>query len=392
MRRQHFLLSACVVAALGFCVSSSVFATSSPQDAPAAEAYVLDEEIFNVPEDKDSAFYRERSKAIEDAISKYAQTNPKRDELEAVFAKANAAMKTIQKKLAFAEDVAANESMRALQIYCMGLAREGNIDELQAIYESESSKDGEIYKSRADFVGLLLDQVHIQQAGEANDADALAKLADELVEKSMKVDITAQYMAQFIQAIAQFNQEVGDKMMKKAVASFQNSGDKLRERIGMSLEGKSRFMNLVGNEMLVEGLYLGGEEIDWSEYRGKVVLVDFWATWCGPCVGEIPNVLNLYEKYHDAGFEVLGYSLDSDLEALEKFEEERKLPWKTASRKLSCDPDGANAKTYVDLTAYYGINAIPTMVLVGKDGKVLDTGARGEHLQELLKEQFPDVK
>ncbi len=391
MRRQHLFLSVCAVAALGFVVSSPVFAASSPQDAPAAEAFVLDEEIFNVPEGKESAFYQERSKAIDEAMDKFVQTKPKQDELERVLAKANAAMKTIQKSLAFAEDVAANESMRALQVYCMGLAREDNLDELQAIYESECAK-GESAKSRADIVGLLFDQARIQHIGEAGDAEALAKLGDELVEKSLKVDITAQYMSQFVQMVAQFDEKIGDEMMKKAVEAFKNSGDKLRERVGMSLEGKQRFMNLVGNEMLVEGRYLGGEEIDWSKYRGKVVLVDFWATWCGPCVREVPNVLALYEKYHDAGFEVLGYSLDSDLEDLEKFEKERQLPWKTASRKLSCEPDDSNAKTFVDLTAYYGINAIPTMVLVGKDGKVLDTNARGEHLQQLLKEQFPDVK
>ena len=391
MRRQHLFLSVCVVATLGFVVSSSVFAASSPQDAPAAEAYVLDEEIFNVPEGKDSAFYQERSKAIDEALNKYAQTNPKQEELNAVFAKANAAMKTIQKSLAFAKDVAENESMRALQVYCMGLAREDNLDELQAVYESECAK-GESAKSRADYVGLLLDQVRVQHAGEAGDAEALAKLSDELIEKSLKVDLTAQYMSQFVQMVAQFDKKVGDDMTKKAVEAFKNSGDKLRERVGMSLEGKQRFMNLVGNEMLVEGVYLGGGEIEWEKYRGKVVLVDFWATWCGPCVREVPNVLAMYEKYHDAGFEVLGYSLDSDLEALEKFEKERQLPWKTSSRKLSCEPEDTNAKKYVDLTAYYGINAIPTMVLVGKDGKVLDTNARGEHLQELLKEQFPEVK
>ena len=119
-----------------------------------------------------------------------------------------------------------------------------------------------------------------------------------------------------------------------------------------------------------------------------IVIVDFWATWCPPCLAEIPNVQKLYEKYHAAGFEVLGYSVDRDLEALEKFEEERKLPWKTASRKLSTDAE----KDYVNLSDYYGVESIPTMILVGKDGKVISTEARGAELKRLLEEQFPDVK
>ena len=103
-------------------------------------------------------------------------------------------------------------------------------------------------------------------------------------------------------------------------------------------------------------------------------------------------MLALYEKYHDAGFEVLGYSIDDDLEALEKFEKERKLPWKTASSKLSVEAKENGGKEYVDLSEYYGVNAIPTMILVGKDGKVISLEARGEELKKLLKEQFPDVK
>ncbi|MBQ6826995.1 MAG: TlpA family protein disulfide reductase, partial [Thermoguttaceae bacterium] len=136
------------------------------------------------------------------------------------------------------------------------------------------------------------------------------------------------------------------------------------------------------------GLYLDGTEIDWKSYRGKVVLVDFWATWCGPCIGEIPNMTKMYEKYNAAGFEILGYSIDDDLERLHKFEEDRKLPWKTASRKLTRDAE----KDYVIISDYYGVNSIPTMVLVGKDGKVLSTKARGAELERLLGEQFPEVK
>ena len=108
---------------------------------------------------------------------------------------------------------------------------------------------------------------------------------------------------------------------------------------------------------------------------------------------EIPNVKSLYEKYHDAGFEVLSYSVDTDLDALKKFEEDAQIPWKTASSELAAQKKNDKGEpVYKDLSAYYGISTIPRMILVGKDGKVIATDARGPRLAELLQRQFPNVK
>jgi thiol-disulfide isomerase/thioredoxin len=107
-----------------------------------------------------------------------------------------------------------------------------------------------------------------------------------------------------------------------------------------------------------------GREVDLAKLKGKVVLIDFWATWCGPCVGEVPHVLEAYKKFHDKGFEIIGISLDRDKSALTSFIKERGMEWPQSF-------ESSNA-----LADKYGINAIPAMWLVDKDGNVATKNAR----------------
>ncbi len=148
--------------------------------------------------------------------------------------------------------------------------------------------------------------------------------------------------------------------------------------------GRDRLDTLTGQPIELDGTLLDGGSFDPESLAGRVVLVDFWATWCGPCVAEIPRVRELYDRYHDRGFEVVGISLDDDHAALAAFVAERDIPW-----PIIVDGDRP-ADGRGKLAARYGIAAIPTMILVGRDGAVVSVAARGETLETLLAEAFPD--
>jgi peroxiredoxin len=120
-----------------------------------------------------------------------------------------------------------------------------------------------------------------------------------------------------------------------------------------------------------------GKPISLSSLRGKVVLIDFWASWCRPCRMEMPNVKKVYAEYHKKGFEILGVSLDQNKEAWTGAIKQDGLPWKHVSDLAFWNNAAAQQ---------YGVSAIPYTVLVDRDGKVLAKGLRGPALEAKLAE------
>lgn len=167
-----------------------------------------------------------------------------------------------------------------------------------------------------------------------------------------------------------------------AFATHPNAG--VREQAAQ----KMQLAELIKSPLEMKFTAADGRAVDVSALRGKVVLVDFWATWCGPCLEEMPNVVAVYEQYHAQGFEVVGISFDQAPDAAKPakrqktaeqvvaFTREHNMPW----------------PQYYDGTYWqnpygkkYGIKGIPAMFLLDQEGRVVSTNARGAKLEAEVK-------
>ena len=117
-----------------------------------------------------------------------------------------------------------------------------------------------------------------------------------------------------------------------------------------------------------------------SDLRGKVVLIDFWASWCGPCRRESPNVRNVYQKYHDQGFEVFSVSLDRDGNSWKKAIKDDQLVW----------PNHVSDLKYwsSEAAAIYGVRSIPAMFLLDREGRIVAKDLRGAALENAVREMI----
>lgn len=175
------------------------------------------------------------------------------------------------------------------------------------------------------------------------------------------------------------------KLMTKALHEIvplaKKSDDAEVKRMAVVFEGIARRIDLPGKPLELEGTLLDGSKLDWNSYRGKVVLVDFHASWCGPCRAEVPNILQNYEAYHKKGFDVIGINMDKEKSGAEKYIQETGFKFPVVFGE---DP---NARGWdLPLARKYGVTGIPMVILVGKDGNVVSTRARGEDLGMLLKQ------
>jgi len=146
--------------------------------------------------------------------------------------------------------------------------------------------------------------------------------------------------------------------------------------------GILRRQELLGKPMPIWGADLSGKRLDERTLDGKVVLLDFWATWCGPCIAEFPHLKLLYQKYKEKGFEIVSYSVDADQEKLLDYLARNPVPWTTLSQNTT------QRAGLPSLSHYYGAKALPVVLLRDRQGNTLLLDARGQKLDEVLEKLF----
>lgn len=174
------------------------------------------------------------------------------------------------------------------------------------------------------------------------------------------------------------------RMLKQFVEKFPQSIP------GMNAERELKSIAFIGKPFELEfNDAISGKRMTMKDLRGKVVVIDFWATWCGPCVGEMPNMKKLYQKYHDQGVEFIGVSLDvaekeGGLKDLKEFVSKNEIAWPQYYQGNGWESE---------FSVKWGITSIPTMFVVDSSGVVRSTTARGrldEILPDLIKQSKAD--
>jgi peroxiredoxin len=184
------------------------------------------------------------------------------------------------------------------------------------------------------------------------------------------------FAADFAETLARAATAAGEVAISRQVyeallKQFRDSPT-LRRRVGAELTR----LELVGKPApSVRIKDLDGRSLGFEDFRGKYVLVDFWATWCEPCIEELPNVRAAYETYRSKGFEIVAVSLDETPQPVAEFARERKLPWRQV-HNATCDGD---------LVAAFGVSSIPATFLIGPDGTIVRLDLRGEAITKALR-------
>lgn len=152
------------------------------------------------------------------------------------------------------------------------------------------------------------------------------------------------------------------------------------EAINREIRAKLQRLSLMNEPVQLRFVALDGRVIDLQELRGRVVLLEFWATWCPSCMKELPHLKSVYDEYHARGFEIVGIDLD-------EAQDEQKLLALLAEENLQWPQYFSGDGHYMtsEVSKRFGVMGIPAMFLLDKRGRIADTNVRGERLEPAVR-------
>lgn len=212
-----------------------------------------------------------------------------------------------------------------------------------------------------DEVKVLLNEIdtRLQNSENAYEAAGLAAQVAERLEDADRLELALEAYKRF-----------GPKLAESSVPSVSSHGKRMN--------GAAKRLNLLGSPLELAGKLTNGQAFEWSAYRGKVVYVDYWASWSGPCLADLPALVQLRDQYAEYGFEIVGICLDKDLERTQDAMAENGVVWPCLFKQ--------DAGWDHPMVLEYGISKIPSSFLVNQEGKVIALNLRNEALsQELAK-------
>ncbi len=204
----------------------------------------------------------------------------------------------------------------------------------------------------------------------SKDAAAQAKIIEDFT-PVMKDNASSDEVVATLGAMSNLGSASNDVTKQLIEAVRTNMKADSAKSLLAQLDGEQEQIAMVGKPLAIQGRTSTGGTFSSMDYKGKVVLLDFWATWCGPCIGELPNVKKAYADYHDKGFEIVGLSCDADDDVLNTFTQKNMMPW-IQLREASQN----ERENWHPIAKKFHVDGIPTMFLIDRKGTLRFVDAR----------------